>query len=292
MLRPHHGRRDRRPARARADAGAAGGGRHRPDRRHRRHVHHGGGARRVPAHHARGRDDPGRVGRDRPRRSTSSGPGRRWTGPTPRRPRARPRQPVPRPGSKPPARRVAGRARGWGPRRSSSASLLLVACLCLGYLAYRRVRLMRGGGVDVCLAPAPAPLAVRRDVAAGWHFGVGRYHGDELAWYRLTSACGSGPPIVLDRTALEIVDRRAPCRRPRPTPSRTPRRCCTAASGGVDVELAMAPGVLTGFLSWLESAPPGRSTGVPPGLLTSARAVGGRPAATARRRRGWPPGRG
>ena len=32
-------------------------------------------------------------------------------------------------------------------------------------------------------------------------------------------------------------------------------------SRGADVEIAMAPGVLTGFLSWLESAPPGRSTG-------------------------------
>jgi len=27
------------------------------------------------------------------------------------------------------------------------------------------------------------------------------------------------------------------------------------------LELAMAPGVLTGFLSWLEAGPPGRSTG-------------------------------
>jgi hypothetical protein len=25
----------------------------------------------------------------------------------------------------------------------------------------------------------------------------------------------------------------------------------------MDIELAMAPGVLTGFLAWLESAPPG-----------------------------------
>ena len=31
--------------------------------------------------------------------------------------------------------------------------------------------------------------------------------------------------------------------------------------GEVPLELAMAPGVLTGFLSWLEAAPPGRSTG-------------------------------
>jgi hypothetical protein len=32
-------------------------------------------------------------------------------------------------------------------------------------------------------------------------------------------------------------------------------------AGGSDVEIAMAPGVLTGFLSWLEAAPPGHGTG-------------------------------
>jgi hypothetical protein len=64
--------------------------------------------------------------------------------------------------------------------------------------------------------------------------------------------------VVVDRTLLEIVDRRVPteaevdaipaagivlrCR----TPART-------------VELAMAPGVLTGFLAWLEATPPGRT---------------------------------
>jgi hypothetical protein len=31
--------------------------------------------------------------------------------------------------------------------------------------------------------------------------------------------------------------------------------------GGENLELAMSPGVLTGFLAWLEATPPGRSTG-------------------------------
>jgi hypothetical protein len=30
------------------------------------------------------------------------------------------------------------------------------------------------------------------------------------------------------------------------------------ADGGTEVEIAMGPDALTGFLSWLESAPPGR----------------------------------
>lgn len=129
--------------------------------------------------------------------------------------------------------------------------LLLVALVAVVALVVRRLRLLRGGGVDVSL---------RRRVVrggSGWHVGVGRYRGDELCWFRLTSLW-PGPTVVVDRTVLEIVDRRAPteaevdaipaagivlrCR----TPTRT-------------LELAMAPGVLTGFLAWLEATPPGRT---------------------------------
>jgi hypothetical protein len=130
--------------------------------------------------------------------------------------------------------------------------VLLLAVLALAVaLLVRRMQLLRGGGVDVSLR--------RRVVrgATGWHVGVGRYRGDELCWFRLTSLW-PGPTVVVDRTLLEIVDRRVPteaevdaipaagivlrCR----TPART-------------VELAMAPGVLTGFLAWLEATPPGRT---------------------------------
>ena len=130
--------------------------------------------------------------------------------------------------------------------------LVLVALFVLACLVVRRVRLLRGGGVDVSLRRRG-----RSPGRSGWHVGVGRYRGDELCWFRLTSLW-PGPTVVVDRTLLEIVDRRAPtdaeaeaiptagvvlrCR----TPTRT-------------VELAMAPGVLTGFLAWLEATPPGRT---------------------------------
>src|SRR4051812_22409502 len=87
--------------------------------------------------------------------------------------------------------------------------LLLIACLGLGYLAFRRVRLMRGGGVDVFLRRRPAVDSPKKDDSAGWHFGVGRYRGNELAWFRLTSF-RLGATAVVDRTQLEIVDRRSP----------------------------------------------------------------------------------
>lgn len=135
--------------------------------------------------------------------------------------------------------------------------LLLLGTLALGYLAFRRVRLMRGGGVDVCLRRR---RAVRDEsTGAGWHFGVGRYRGDELAWFRLTSF-RLGATVVIDRAVLEIVDRR-PSTGPESYLIPPASVVLACRIGGEDLELAMAPGVLTGFLSWLESAPPGRSPG-------------------------------
>jgi hypothetical protein len=129
--------------------------------------------------------------------------------------------------------------------------LLLVLAVAVTLLV-RRVRLLSGGGVDVSLRR-------RVDVAgrSGWHEGVGRYRGDELCWFRLTSLW-PGPTVVVDRTVLEIVDRRAP----------TEAEVDAIPAAGVVlrcrmpariVELAMAPGVLTGFLAWLEATPPGRT---------------------------------
>ena len=139
--------------------------------------------------------------------------------------------------------------------------LLLVACLLLGYLAFRRVRLMRGGGVDVCLRRRVGGkrTAVTRAPSAGWHFGVGRYRGNELAWFRLTSF-RPGASVVLYRTELEIVNRRAPTTAETyEIPHAASVLLCLVR--GEEFELAMSPGVLMGFLSWLEAAPPGRSTG-------------------------------
>ena len=129
--------------------------------------------------------------------------------------------------------------------------LLLCACLLLGWLAIRRVRLMRGGGVDLCLR--------RRFAVTDWHFGVGRYRGDQFAWYRLTSF-RVGPTVAIDRTEVEIVDRREPLASESfAIPYAAAVLRCR--SRGEDLEFAMSCDVLTGFLSWLEAAPPGRSTG-------------------------------
>ena len=134
--------------------------------------------------------------------------------------------------------------------------VLLIVCLCLGYLVFRRVRLMRGGGVDLSLRRRPAAVSPPRDASAGWHAGVGRYRGDCMEFHRLTSF-RPGASVALDRTELEILDRREPVGAETyvmPAASAV-LRC---RSRGADVELAMTPGVLTGFLAWLEAAPPGQ----------------------------------
>jgi Protein of unknown function (DUF2550) len=130
---------------------------------------------------------------------------------------------------------------------------LLLACLVLGWLALRRLRLVRAGGVDVALrrVRAAAPRSTR-----GWNLGVGRYRGDEFAWYRVISL-GSWANMVLNRPELEITDRRGP----EPTEEYVVPADSTILrlrDGQHTVEMAMTPDVLTGFLSWLEAAPPGR----------------------------------
>ncbi|MDF3050456.1 MAG: hypothetical protein K0R87_2094 [Pseudonocardia sp.] len=131
-------------------------------------------------------------------------------------------------------------------------AVLVVACVVALCLVVRRVRLVRGGGVDVSLR-----RRLRVASGSGWHSGVGRYRGDELAWFRLTSLW-PGPTVVVDRTDLEIVERRTPS--PAEVESIPPAgvvlRCRTPAR---TLELAMSPGVLTGFLAWLEATPPGRT---------------------------------
>ncbi|MGH3882895.1 MAG: DUF2550 domain-containing protein [Pseudonocardiaceae bacterium] len=126
--------------------------------------------------------------------------------------------------------------------------VLLGGALIIVTLAFRRFRLVRQGGIDVALRLRP------NDAGRGWHQGVGRYRGDDFAWFRVSSL-RSGPDRVLDRDQLEIVERRGPTL---PESYAMPNgsvvlRCRTGAD---ELELAMRQDTLTGFLSWLESAPP------------------------------------
>jgi hypothetical protein len=129
----------------------------------------------------------------------------------------------------------------------------LVLVLALGFLFVRRWLLARHGGT-IELYLRISTLVVGR----GWAPGFARLAGDQLRWYRMFSFW-LGPRRVLLRRALAVESRR--------TPSGSERfslpddwvilRCI---SHHAPVEMAMAPGTLTGFLSWIEASPPGTVT--------------------------------
>lgn len=128
--------------------------------------------------------------------------------------------------------------------------VLLVGALFIIVRATRRIRMVRRGGIDVSVRLRP------NDGPRGWHSGVGRYRGDDFSWFRISSL-RSGPDRVLDRERLEIVERRCPTLpESYVMPSGSVVLRCRTELG--ELELAMGQDTLTGFLSWLESAPPGR----------------------------------
>ena len=130
------------------------------------------------------------------------------------------------------------------------AALLLVAAI-LAWLAVRRLRALRSGGVH-------AALRTRLDdLGKGWHLGVGRYQGDEFVWFRVLSL-RPGPDRIVSRSALEIADRRDPSGPELYNMPPSSKVLRFREPGASEIEIAMSPDALTGFLSWLESAPPGR----------------------------------
>ena len=130
------------------------------------------------------------------------------------------------------------------------AAVLAVVLLGLALLALRRRALLRpAGAIDMSMRTRFGR------VGGGWALGVGRYAGDDLLWYRLF-ALRVTPSRTMSRAELEVLGRRNP----------TGAESWAVQAGAVIVEcrdehgpvqLAMSSGAVTGFLSWLESAPPG-----------------------------------
>ena len=127
------------------------------------------------------------------------------------------------------------------------AVVLLLAVLAI---PLRREALRRCGGLFDC-----SLRTNRSRDGRGWMIGVGLYAGDAVAWYRMFSY-SLRPKRVIIRRSLDVVARRAP--------TGIERGVLLAGSVIVEcvdshgpLELAMPEGALTGFLSWLESAPPG-----------------------------------
>jgi hypothetical protein len=130
----------------------------------------------------------------------------------------------------------------------TTAALVLAAVALLvvvvAFLLRRRFLLSGLGAVTMWLRPPDTR----------WSVGVAWYGGDTLLWYRALSL-SVRPNERLVRSELEVESRRAPDRDDPALPDGVVLRCRTGAGPR---ELAMDASTVTGFLSWVESAPPVR----------------------------------
>ncbi len=127
--------------------------------------------------------------------------------------------------------------------------LLAFVGLSLLALTVRRMVLSRPVGTFAC----SLRLGEHPD-GEGWSYGIGRYHGDRVEWFPIFSLRWR-PRHVMTRRQLRVRSRR----------EATPAETHTVSVGSVvlvctlgaePLELAMTHDALTGFLSWVEAAPP------------------------------------
>ena len=121
---------------------------------------------------------------------------------------------------------------------------VLVVALVVAFLIRRRLLLMGLGAVTMWLRPVGS---------SRWSVGVAWYGGDALLWYRALSL-SVRPQQRLCRTEFRVAGRRGPGRDDVALPDDAVVLTCETGSG--PKELAMDTSTVTGFLSWLESAPP------------------------------------
>ena len=136
--------------------------------------------------------------------------------------------------------------------------ICVFVALALLFAVFFRRRLLMVGGGTIRLQVRVSTMVPGR----GWSTGIGQFVGDELRFHRMFSF-GFRPKRILDRGTLTVEQRRLP-----EGPERLTMpghwvilRCATGLN---QLEIAMAESTVTGFLSWLEAAPPGQPGSVAP----------------------------
>lgn len=130
---------------------------------------------------------------------------------------------------------------------------VLVACLLIvigvfAILSIRRWLLEHRGGTVECSLRATHLRSV-------WRLGIGRYSGDELLWFAIFGL-RLRPRQVIHRRGLSVARRRDPGD-DEVTALPPDAAIVELRNRDQEVELAMSDAALTGFLAWLEAAPPG-----------------------------------
>ncbi len=146
--------------------------------------------------------------------------------------------------------------------------LVGIALLAFALFALRRRLIHRPGGTFDCGLRVARPDRHGGGIPAesfradgkGWTFGVGRYSGDEVAWFRVFSY-SPRPRLVLHRPDIEILGKRHPDGADE-LALLSGWMIVVCRHRAQDMELAMSEDALTGFLAWLEAAPPGQRVNV------------------------------
>jgi hypothetical protein len=122
-------------------------------------------------------------------------------------------------------------------------AVLLVVLLLSLLIARQRFMLRSAGGIAV---------AVRRGTR--WQYGVARYQGDNLEWFRVLGI-GTRPTRSLRRGDLEVLSSRSATADDQAAlpPTAVIVECVDSVG---PITLGLAESAYTGFVSWLESSAP------------------------------------
>ncbi|MFC9531179.1 DUF2550 domain-containing protein [Streptomyces sp. NPDC056975] len=146
--------------------------------------------------------------------------------------------------------------------------LVLVLCVVavvvfvlLGLFVFglRRRLIQRSGGTFDCSLRWDVPEGGDAS-GKGWGYGVARYNGDRIEWFRVFSYA-IRPRRTLERSAIEVTGRRSP-EGEEELALLSDAIVLACSHRGSRLELAMSEDALTGFLAWLEAAPPGQRVNV------------------------------
>lgn len=125
-----------------------------------------------------------------------------------------------------------------------ACAAVLVAIVFIAVLARQRYMLRVAGGL-------PVAVRVRNN---RWVYGIARYAGGELRWYRAIGV-GTRPTKVLYRADLSVVSHRPPVASELSSlPDTSVIVECRAGEGSAT--LAFGESAFTGFVSWLEASAP------------------------------------
>ena len=133
--------------------------------------------------------------------------------------------------------------------------LLLVVLYALALVLRRRWITRDGGTFELSHRLVAAAADESGRAGRGWVLGLGRYSGPQLEFFRIFSL-SPRPLHVVERGDIGYDGQRDPVgAEAHALYAGHVVVACRSSAG--EFELAMAPEAVTGFLSWLESAPPG-----------------------------------